>query len=67
MRALWVQPMRSASELTALVAATGSALQELNGIGPSGAARLIGDIGGVSRFATRGHFASWNGTAPLDA
>ena len=54
-------------ELTELVAATGSGLQELNGIGPSGAARLIGDVGDISRFATRGHFASWNGTAPLDA
>ncbi|WP_406070020.1 IS110 family transposase [Micromonospora sp. NBC_01638] len=54
-------------ELTELVAATGSGLQDLNGIGPSGAARLIGDVGDVSRFATRGHFASWNGTAPLDA
>ncbi|MGW3607261.1 transposase [Micromonospora sp. NPDC005161] len=42
-------------------------MQDLNGIGPSGAARLIGDIGDISRFATRGHLASWNGTAPLDA
>ena len=40
---------------------------ELNGIGPSGAARLLGDIGDVARFPTRGHFASWNGTAPIDA
>ncbi|RKR85886.1 transposase [Micromonospora pisi] len=54
-------------ELSELVAATGSGLQDLNGIGPSGAARLIGDVGDVSRFATRGHFAAWNGTAPLDA
>jgi transposase len=54
-------------ELTALVEATGSSLQDLNGIGPSGAARLIGDIGDIHRFASRGHFASWNGTAPLDA
>ena len=30
-------------------------------------ARLLGDIGDVSRFPTRGHFASWNGTAPIDA
>lgn len=51
-------------ELGELVALTGSRLQELHGIGPSGAARLIGDIG---RFASRGHFASWNGTAPIDA
>ena len=24
---------------------------------------LVGDIGDISRFASRGHFASWNGTA----
>jgi transposase len=52
------------SELTVLVRATGGGLRPLNGIGPSGAARLIGDIG---RFASRGIFASWNGTAPIDA
>ncbi|MDP9433956.1 MAG: IS110 family transposase [Actinomycetota bacterium] len=55
------------AQLTELVEATGSTLLELNGIGPSGAARLLGDIGDVSRFPSRGHFASWNGTAPLDA
>jgi hypothetical protein len=27
----------------------------------------MGDVGGIHRFASRGHFASWNGTAPLDA
>jgi transposase len=54
-------------QLAALVAETGSGLMRLNGIGPSGAARLLGDIGDVSRFPTKGHFASWNGTAPLDA
>jgi transposase len=55
------------AQLTELVAATGSSLQDLNGIGPSSAARLLGDIGDISRFADRGHFASWNGTAPIDA
>jgi len=54
-------------ELTELVASTGSRLQQLHGIGPSGAARLIGDISDISRFTSRGHFASWNGTAPIDA
>lgn len=48
------------------MAASGSRLLKLTGIGPSGAARLLGDIGDVSRFPTHGHFASWNGTAPLD-
>ena len=60
--------MKTASkQLTELVQATGSTLLELTGIGPSGAARLLGDVGDVSRFQTRGHFASWNGTAPIDA
>jgi transposase len=54
-------------ELTELVATTGSRLLELHGIGPSGAARLLGDVGDIRRFASRAHFASWNGTAPLDA
>jgi transposase len=54
-------------QLAELVKATGSTLLALNGIGPSGAARLLGDIGDVARFPTKGHFASWNGTAPIDA
>ena len=54
-------------ELTELVASTGSRLLELHGIGPSGAARLLGDVGDIRRFASRAHFASCNGTAPIDA
>jgi transposase len=54
-------------ELTELVASTGSRLMTLHGIGPSGAARLLGDIGDIARFTSRAHFASWNGTAPIDA
>jgi transposase len=40
---------------------------DLHGIGPSGAARLLADVGDIHRFASRDRFASWNGTAPLDA
>jgi hypothetical protein len=54
-------------ELEELVAATGSSLMNLQGLGRSGAARLLVDVGDVTRFATRDHFASWNGTAPIDA
>jgi transposase len=54
-------------ELTGLVTARGSTLMELHGIGPSGAARLLADVADVHRFARRDRFASWNGTAPLDA
>ena len=46
--------------------ARGSTLMHLHGVGPSGAARLLADVGDI-RFADRGRFASWNGTAPLDA
>jgi transposase len=54
-------------QLRELVPATGSGLLTLFGIGPSGAARLLGDTGDIGRFPTREHFASWNGTAPIDA
>jgi transposase len=54
-------------ELKELVAATGTTLMDLHGMGPSGAARLIVEVGDITRFATRAHFASWNGTAPIDA
>jgi len=53
--------------LRAAVTATGTNLLDLNGIGPAGAARILGDVLDISRFATRSRFASWNGTAPLDA
>jgi transposase len=55
------------TELTELVAATGTGLLDLNGIGPSGAARLLVEVGDITRFPTKAHFASWNGTAPIDA
>jgi len=54
-------------ELTALLAETGTTLTDLPGIGPSGAARLLVEIGDITRFPNRDHFASWNGTAPIDA
>ncbi len=54
-------------ELTALLAETGTSLMDLPGIGPSGAARLLVEIGDITRFPNRDHFASWNGTAPIDA
>ncbi|WP_281289833.1 IS110 family transposase [Nocardioides rubriscoriae] len=54
-------------ELKELVAATGTSLLDLHGIGPSGAARLLVEVGDITRFPNRDHFASWNGTAPIDA
>ena len=49
------------------VLATGSHLMDIHGIGPAGAARILADVGDVTRFPDRGRFASWIGTAPVDA
>ena len=54
-------------ELTALLVETGTGLLDLHGIGPTGAARLLVEVGDITRFPDRNHFASWTGTAPIDA
>jgi transposase len=55
------------AELKAAVTATGSHLMDIHGIGPAGAARILADVGDITRFPDRNHFASWTGTAPIDA
>src|SRR3954452_19623051 len=45
-------------ELCAAVAARGSHLMDLFGVGPAGAARILSDVGDVARFPDRNHFAS---------
>ncbi len=54
-------------ELKATVQASGSTLMELPGVGPIVAARVLADVGDVARFADRNRFASWTGTAPIEA
>jgi len=39
----------------------------LPGVGPIVAARVLADVGDVTRFADRNRFASWTGTAPIEA
>jgi len=55
------------AELKQAVLARGSDLMNIYGIGPAGAARILADVGEVARFPDRNHFASWTGTAPIDA
>jgi transposase len=55
------------AELKAAVLASGSHLMDIHGVGPAGAARILADVGDVARFPDRNHFASWTGTAPIDA
>jgi transposase len=57
----------SDKRLREAVTATDTGLLDLYGMGPVGAARLLGDVGDIGRFPSKAHFASWNGTAPIDA
>jgi transposase len=58
---------KATAELKAMVLARGSRLMDLHGVGPVVAARILADVGDIARFADRNRFASWTGTAPLDA
>ena len=53
--------------IEAEVEASGTTLTQIFGIGPILAARIIGTVGNVARFPTKAHFASYAGTAPLEA
>ena len=59
--------MRDArNKLTIAVRASGTTLTEVFGAGPIVAVIVIGEARGVSRFASRDHFAAYNGTAPIE-
>jgi transposase len=47
--------------------AHGSNLTGIFGIGDIGAATILAIVGDVGRFRTAGHFAAYNGTAPIEA
>jgi transposase len=54
------------TKTAAAVAAAGTSLTGLFGVGPVIAAMIIGDVRHVSRFPGRDHFAAYNGTAPIE-
>ncbi|TVR34578.1 MAG: IS110 family transposase [Nitriliruptor sp.] len=54
-------------DLADAVTATGTTLTDIPGIATIGAARIIAIVGDIDRFPTPGHFASFTGTAPLEA
>jgi transposase len=53
--------------IEAEVEAWGTTLTEIFGIGPILAARIIGTVGNVERFSSKARFASYSGTAPVEA
>ncbi len=57
----------SKKRVAVAVSASGTTLTEIVGIGPICAAIIIGFTGDVTRFDTKGHFATYNATAPIEA
>lgn len=57
----------SKKRITTAVAASGTSLCDIRGIGPIGAAMILGSVGDINRFPSKGHFASYNATAPIEA
>jgi transposase len=49
------------------VAQSNTSLVQLFGVGPVLAATLLGEVGDISRFPSKHHFAAHTGTAPLEA
>jgi transposase len=55
------------ARITTAVDASSTTVTEVFGVGPVLAAYLIGYSGDVRRFPTAGHYARYNGTAPIEA
>jgi transposase len=55
------------TRIEAEVDASRASLTEIFGVGPILAATILGTVGDVARFPTKAHFASYAGTAPVEA
>jgi len=60
--------LRELKERIALeVLASATTVTDVYGVGPLGAATILGHTGTINRFPTAGHYARYNGTAPIEA
>lgn len=66
-RRLETERKASKARLQVAVEASGTSLTDIYGVGPVVAGLLIGYTGDVTRFPTRHHYATYNGTAPIEA
>jgi transposase len=66
LRRLDAQRRDTRTKLAAAVAASGTTLTGIFGVGPVIAAAIIGATGQASRFGNRDRFAACNGTAPIE-
>ena len=56
----------SRKRLAEVVAASGTTVTKIFGVGPVVAATVVGITGDIARFPTRHRFAAFNGTAPIE-
>ena len=61
------QMKASRKRLRTAVAASGTTLADIRGVGVVVAAMIIGHVGNIERFTSPAHFASYNATAPIEA
>jgi transposase len=54
------------TSIAELVEGSGTTLTDLYGVGPVVAGRILAEVGAISRFPTKDHFATYNGSAPID-
>jgi transposase len=66
LRGIDAQIRQTRKRIDAAVRGAGTSLTGIFGAGPVIAAAVIGDVRDVSRFPSRDHFASCNGTAPVE-
>jgi hypothetical protein len=66
LRRLDAQLRDTKKKLAAAVKASRTSLTGLFGVGPVIAGTVIGDVRQVFRFASRDHFAAYNGTVPVE-
>ena len=66
LRNLDAQLRQAKKKLAVAVRASQTTLTGIFGVGPVIAGTIIGDVGDISRFASRDHFAACNGTAPIE-
>ena len=52
------------TQIKTVIAETRTSVTDVRGVGPVVAAIVLGEVRDVSRFPTKHHFASYNGTAP---
>ena len=60
------QLAESKKRLEQVVAASGTTLSNVFGVGPVVAATVVGVTGDIARFPSRDRFAAFNGTAPIE-